>query len=45
MFEGDYLTLDKRLDKESFKKNTKNAAYDRNGNELDLDVNEIQEDE
>ena len=22
-----------------------NAAYDRNGNELDLDVNEIQEDE
>ena len=44
VFEGDYLTTDKKFDRESFQWNTKNAAYDRNGNELDLDVHEIHED-
>ena len=44
VFEGDYLTTDKKFDRESFQWNTKNAAYDRNGNELDLDEHEIHED-
>lgn len=44
VFEGDYLTTDKKFDRESFQWNTKNAAYDRNGNELDLDAHEIHED-
>ena len=43
VFEGDYLTTDKKFDRESFQWNTKNAAYDRNGNELDLDVHELHE--
>lgn len=42
VFEGDYLTADTKMDKDNFQWNTKNAAYDRSGNELELDVNEIQ---
>lgn len=37
VFEGDYLIREQTMDKDSFRWNTKNAAYDRNGNELNLD--------
>lgn len=43
VFEGDYLVQDKKMDSDSFEWNTKNVAYDRNGMELELDVNPINE--
>lgn len=41
VFEGDYLTLEQKFDSDSFRWNTGNVAYDRNGNELELDVHEL----
>lgn len=43
VFEGDYLMADQKMDKESFQWNTKNVAFDRNGNELELDIHEVHE--
>lgn len=45
VFEGDYLTLEEKLDRDNFRWNTANAAYDRNGNEMELEVHEINNDE
>lgn len=45
VFEGDYLTLEEKLDRDNFRWNTANAAYDRNGNERELEVYEINSEE
>lgn len=45
VFEGDYLANEKKLDRDNFRWNTANAAYDRNGNEKELEVHEINNDE
>ena len=44
VFEGDYLALEEKMDQDSFQWNTSNEAYDRNGNQLELDVHEINND-
>ena len=45
VFEGDYLTLEEKMDRDNFRWNTANVAYDRNGNELELNVYEINNEE